>query len=180
MIKVQEKPAYISREEKNGITQDLVNKLFDYRDGFLYRKIAPNSKTKVGEKAGWLHSSINRHSIGINDKYYLSSRIIFIYHNGYLPQIVDHKDRNTLNDKIENLRAATRIENNRNSTSRKNSTSQYLGVSLNGKRWIAIITYDGKTREIGRFDTEIEAALAYNREAEIHFKEFANFNIIKP
>jgi hypothetical protein len=43
--------------------------------------------------------------------------------------------------------------------------SGFYGVSANGHRWIARITYGGKTHQLGYFDTKQEAALAYNREA---------------
>lgn len=175
-----EKPAYISREEKNGVTQELVKTLFNYKDGFFYRKIRTGTSTKLGEKAGYFHKTINRFGVSVNGNYYLNSRIVFLWHHGWLPELVDHKDRNTLNDKIENLRAATRIENNRNSTSRKNTTSQYLGVHKRYSKWYALISYGGKTYQIGKFETEKEAALAYNEQAKIHFGDFANLNIIKP
>lgn len=106
-------------------------------------------------------------------------------------EIIDHKDMNGLNNqKSSNLRKATHGQNNANRKSKPGSTSKYLGVSYckiyqikKGKRytywkWIAQISINNKNKRIGRFNTEIEAALAYNKKAiEIH-GEFANLNII--
>lgn len=104
--------------------------------------------------------------------------MIFLWNHGYLPKIVDHIDHNTLNDKIENLREASSSENNKNRMSRKNSTSQYLGVHWEGKKWRVQIMVNKKLKHIGCFLTEIEAALAYNKAAVMYHKEFANLNII--
>lgn len=140
-----------------------------------------NSRKNAGEKAGHFNNAIKhpRHVVMINFKNYGASRIIFLWHHGYLPINVDHKDRDTTNDRIENLRPATRGENQRNRTSSKNSRSKYLGVVCDrNKYWLCRICINGKTKHIGCFKTEEEAALAYNEMAKIHHGEFANLNVI--
>ncbi len=92
----------------------------------------------------------------------------------------DHRDHNGLNNQRKNLRSATHSQNIKNTCSRKNSTSKFLGVHWEKERnkWKAEITSNRKTKRIGRFDREIDAAVAYNKAAiEIH-GEFANLNII--
>lgn len=163
------------------LTQDLVKQLFNYKDGFLYWKVSPNWSIKIGSKAGYVNKlkGCSRNKVEINGKGYLSSRIIFLYHHGYLPKFVDHRDRDSLNDKIENLRAASRAENNKNVTSHKNTTSKYLGVSLIDKKyWRATIMINRRQKYLGRHKTEENAALAYNKAAELYHGEFANLNII--
>jgi hypothetical protein len=93
---------------------------------------------------------------------------------------VDHKDHNGLNNQKNNLRIATIYQNNQNSTSRKNSTSKYLGVAFfkATKKWHSQISINKKLKHIGFFTTEIEAALAYNKVASENFKEYANLNKI--
>jgi hypothetical protein len=94
--------------------------------------------------------------------------------------LVDHINHNPLDNRKCNLRIATRLENNRNSTSRKNSSSKYLGVSWSNhnKRWMAYIRIKGKTIHLGGFKIEEDAALAYNQAAVEYFREYANLNKI--
>jgi hypothetical protein len=163
------------------LTQELIKGLFVYReDGNLIRKTKVVNGP-IGAVVGSLTSSTGRSTVSINNKAYLIHRLIFLYHHGYLPKVVDHKDRNPLNNRIENLRAATTAENVRNRKSNVSARSKYLGVGLHkhSNRWRAQITLDYKVTHIGYYGTEIEAALAYNKAARLHHKEFANLNIIE-
>lgn len=166
------------------ITQELVRELFDYRDGNFIWKVSPCQTPMLGKVAGTIRPIKNKKvvSIGIKGKPYFAHRLIFIWHHGYLPVEVDHEDRNTLNNKIENLRAATRSENVRNRGSYKNALSKYIGVTKgkNKAKWMAAGSINGKRKHLGVFDTEEEAALAYNNFAVKYYKEFACLNIIHP
>lgn len=95
-------------------------------------------------------------------------------------RFVDHADGNRTNNKIENLRLCTNSQNLQNCKSHKNSTSKYKGVSWveDRKKWVAQICKNYKQRSLGRFNTEIAAAEAYNREAKSLFGEFARLNEI--
>lgn len=181
---IQEKATEISREERNGITQELVRRLFDYKDGHLYWKVKITNSTKIGAMAGHLHKRPikgDRYMMKINYIQFATARIIFLWHYGYCPEMVDHKNRIKTDDRIENLRAATRSENARNRSSMRGASSKYLGVYVkNEPSWIATINIDGKQHHLGSFKTEESAALAYNEMAKIHYGEFANLNIIEP
>lgn len=89
---------------------------------------------------------------------------------------VDHIDHDGLNNQRSNLRITSFSGNARNTSSRKNSTSKYLGVCVYKKYIIATIFYNGRKHHIGHFKTEEDAAHAYDREALNHFGEFANLN----
>jgi len=162
------------------ITQDYLKANFIYADGNLYRIGYGSSRSGKGAKIGSLRKVFNhqRNVTKITNKSFFVYRLIFLYHHGFLPKIVDHIDRNPLNDKIENLRAATVSQNAKNVKSRDNSSSQYLGVSLDRKYWKASINIDGKNQHIGNFKTEKEAAIAYNYLAKLNHGEFANLNVI--
>lgn len=180
MTNITEKPVYVSREEKNGITKELLNELFDYKDGILYWKIARSNAAKIGNKASKNYKGTDYYKVSISKLSYRNSRLIFFLFNNYFPEQVDHIDRSRLNDRIDNLRAATREENCRNCSPSKNKLSQYLGVFFKeGKYWTAAINVNRKQIHLGHFQTEELAALAYNRAAVKHFGEFANLNIIK-
>lgn len=168
------------------LTQELVKELFDYKDGCLYWKKLPiKNQVKIGDKAGYL-KDFGYYRIFISNKEYVLSRIIFLWHHGYIPTHVDHIDRNRSNNRIENLREATPSQNSCNRTSAKNSTSKYLGVGLYNKNtksrpplWLACIKNNKQPQiKIGVFESEEQAALEYNRYAVFYHGEFASLNII--
>lgn len=166
------------------LTKEYLRSIFDYEEtGHLRWKVKKGKRTDlIGKIAGCISlvRSDLRRVVVLNGKGIFNAQLIFIYHKGYLPECIDHKDRNALNDKIDNLRAATKAQNNRNKSSAKNSTSKYLGVykrNDNGK-WRSEIRINKKRISIGTFTSEIDAAKAYNNLAIIHYGEFANLNII--
>ena len=69
--------------------------------------------------------------IYFNSKVYLVHRLVFYYHHGYFPKVVDHIDGNVLNNKIENLQGCTQVENIAKARKFKNNTSGFTGVCYN-------------------------------------------------
>ena len=94
--------------------------------------------------------------------------------------LVDHIDRNPLNNHASNLRWCSSAENNRNKTKQTNTSSSFKGVSWDKsyEKWRAKIRINGTQTHLGRFNDEIHAALAYNHAAITHFGEFVNLNKI--
>jgi len=93
-------------------------------------------------------------------------------------QCIDHKNRNKLDNRKQNLRFCTQTQNNANSGPRKRNKSGYKGVSFceRDRKWVAQIC-DKKSRIfLGNHTTARQAALAYNLAAERLFGEFAVFN----
>ena len=93
--------------------------------------------------------------------------------------IVDHINGNPLDNRRDNLRICTPKENNRNMPKSKDPASSiYKGVSLvkNTGRWYASIKCDGKSYNLGCYDTEFEAAQIYDKKATELFGEFAKTN----
>lgn len=94
--------------------------------------------------------------------------------------LVDHRDGDGLNNRRYNLRPATNQENSFNSQGyRKQTTSKYKGVSWDKhkKKWGAYIRINGKVKNLGRFDNEIEAAKVYDQAAREHYGDFAYLNL---
>lgn len=92
--------------------------------------------------------------------------------------LVDHIDGNGLNNQRGNLRTASGTQNNGNRIKLKGTSSQYKGVSWSKskKKWVAAIKCDGKTKFLGYFADEDEAARKYDVEALKVFGEFARPN----
>lgn len=89
--------------------------------------------------------------------------------------VVDHINRNQLDNRRENLRICTQQKNMFNQSKRCTNTSGVIGVSFDKERnkWAAQIMINGKNKHLGRYDTLEEAADA-RRQAEIeYFGEFA-------
>jgi hypothetical protein len=91
--------------------------------------------------------------------------------------VVDHINRDKLDNRKSNLRIATLQQNSMNRRKHNpNSLSKYKGVAKDKNKWVAQIIKDGKRKEIGRYETQEEAAIAYNQSAIEVFGEFAWLN----
>lgn len=90
---------------------------------------------------------------------------------------IDHKDGNPMNCKRDNLREATRSQNQANRKLQCNNTTGFKGVTkFKGRnKWFSKITVDGKHIHLGSFDTPEDAHAAYCKAATKHFGEFARF-----
>lgn len=95
----------------------------------------------------------------------------------------DHINGDGLDNRRENLRTATASQNRANMGKPRRPdgsmhSSAYKGVSWDRSRgrWQSKVSIGGRSRNLGRYDDEIEAARAYDRAAEAHWGEFAQLN----
>jgi len=109
-------------------------------------------------------------------------RVIAIKH-GIVPDdpkvLVDHEDRNKLNNQASNLRPANRSQNGANRPKPDTGAlGSYKGVSydLAKERYRAVIRVNYKLIHLGWFRNARDAALAYNEAAADYFGEFALLN----
>ena len=138
---------------------------FDYLNQFKWHVVQCKSKFYAARKVN--SKNITMHRFMTNAK---------------KGQIVDHKDRDGLNNQRFNLRFCTKRQNSFNSA--PSGYRRYKGVSLikakpkryKYDRWVARIKTSKKAKSLGVYKTPEEAALAYNKAAKEHYGKFAFLN----
>lgn len=130
-----------------------------------------NSKY-AGREAGTL--SHGYRMINLNGSFSRAHRIIYFIEHGVFPKNIDHINGNKLDNRIVNLRPATRSQNMMNRPKQKNNLSGMKGVSLRRGLWRARITVQRKEHFLGWFKTKEEAFEAYQKAAGEYHGEFAN------
>jgi len=90
----------------------------------------------------------------------------------------DHRNHDGLDNQRENLRDATVGQNTANQLPQEGTSSAFKGVSWDrvNRRWLVHVTWDHRQHHVGRFDSEEEAARAYDAAAIGLFGEFAYLN----
>lgn len=134
------------------ITQERLKELFEYEEatGRLrriknLRELSGGGKGAVGtypshvNNTGYLQVRIDR-------KPYLVHRLVYLYHTGELPELLDHINMDKLDNRITNLREANKSQNAQNSKKRIDNTSGTKGVSYNitNKAWQVQILANSK------------------------------------
>lgn len=141
---------------------------FYWLNQWRWHSIAIKGKSYV------FRSRKNNH-LGLSSRAYLH-RIVMRTEDPNL--VVDHIDGNPFNNQKCNLRVCTKLENGKNVTSHKGSSSKFLGVSWDKqrKKWSAQLTHKGKVVYSQRFESEEDAARAYDSKARVFHGTFANLN----
>lgn len=111
-------------------------------------------------------------SICINGKRYLGHRLAWYLHYGEWPnKNLDHDDNDRSNNRITNLRLATKSQNQCNRKAKGYSFHKSSG------RYQARICVNGKEDYLGWFKTKEEAREAYEKALPHYHKEFANYKM---
>lgn len=157
------------------ITQKLLQDRFDYKNGHLIYKInTKRGQQKIGDIAG---STNNKGyiQISIDSKIYKAHRLIYIYHKGDIPDgmQIDHINGIKNDNRLENLRIATPLQNRYNVPKLKTNTSGFKGVTKHRKKWKAQININGKNKHLCLCDTRELASEAYKQAADKLHGEFA-------
>lgn len=152
------------------ITQKQLHELFDYRDGHLYWKHDMcRGRIKAGERAGCQGGRYWK--IKLFQKCYYAHRLVWLWHYLNVPELIDHKNQNGLDNRIENLRPASKQQNAVNTY---NSASTTYGTYFNHEtsKYVAQIRLGGPVLYLGSFTTLLEAKEMYNMTAREWFGDF--------
>jgi hypothetical protein len=114
----------------------------------------------------------------IDGRRFLAHRVIWAMHTGAWPvEHIDHVNLNRSDNRICNLREASRSQNMCNTRIKDKNSSGFKGVSWDrrAKKWRARIFIQNKEMHLGLYVNIDDAVQAYRASAlEIH-KEFARF-----
>lgn len=154
------------------LTQSKLKELFDYQeDGNLIWKVTNSNRAVAGNVAGSLDSKgyMRTRVDGIE---YRIHRLIFAWHRNEWPTIVDHIDRNRVNNRIHNLRELNQSNNHINSEHVRSSTG-IRGVTICKKtgKYQSRIMKKYKSIWLGFHLTLEEAAAAYQKAREELFPD---------
>jgi hypothetical protein len=137
------------------VTCEKVRELFNYdaKKGLLTWRVN-RQRVSAGQEAGALTKS-GHVRVKVDGKSYLAHRLVWLHWYGEEPPaLIDHRDGDPANNRVDNLRAATKAQNGQN--------RKALGVSLHRatNKWRAYITHAGKTKHLGVFETKAKALCA--------------------
>lgn len=139
--------------------QDMLHKLFRYREDGQLIWIKKKTGAKFNKPAGAMHRNGYK-VITIDGKQYPAHRLIWAYHHGYLPECeIDHINREKDDNRIENLRMVSTSCNQRNTGNWSTCTTGVKGVVKGYKGFRAHVRLMNKTFNLGDFDDFDEAVL---------------------
>lgn len=159
------------------ITQQELNELLEYNKetGEFTWKKDRSRLAKKGQRAG-CDDGTGYWTINIKGKPWKAHRLVFILHTGSYPNCIDHINGNKADNRWENLRPATRGQNNQNQSMRSDNTSGFKGVYYlkRNKKWAAQVTVDGEQKYLGLYPSEFEAGEVAMKARQYHHGEYAN------
>lgn len=148
-----------------------VRQIFGYDENGLYR-------LKNGKRS-FLANSKGYRGFKIDRVMYLEHRLVWMFHFEFAPDTLDHINGNPADNRVENLRPATRSQNMYNRHKSVNNTSGVKGVYFEGRtgKWVARLRCNKKKIHVGRFKTVEDAALAMQFARTDAHGTFANFGV---
>ena len=144
---------------------------------FVWIKRMGAIRSRLGQVAGSHDSTTNRRRIIVDGSRQWAYRIAWAISTGKWPtNEIDHINGNSMDDRLSNLREATRTQNARNRAPEQSLKGVTRTRDRSTKPWKAQISINGSNRHLGIFDTPEEAHRAYRIAATAAFGEFARFD----
>lgn len=161
------------------ITQEILKHVLDYSEetGVFKWKTRISNRIQIGDIAGNLDKD-GYIQIRIHGVIYRAHRLVWLYLYGRWPKDqIDHINMIRKDNRISNLREASRTQNFMNKTKLKNNTSGFKGVFWNTQKnkWSAKIIVNKKQIHLGSFLNSEDASAAYKIAAIKYHGEFANY-----
>jgi len=164
---------------RDTLTMERLRDLLDYNpDTGIFTWRVRRGSSVAGTEAGCVVKygpNLCYKQVQVDKSLQLAHRLAWFYVFGEWPEFIDHANGNGLDNRIANLRPATKQLNSANRGLPANNTSGYKGVVWfkRKQKWMARIKVNGKGIHLGYFTDKEEAALAYIKAAEQHFGDFA-------
>jgi len=162
---------------KESITQAELKELLDYdpETGIFTWKVCRGGK-QIGRVAGYMHNSGYRYT-EIDHQHYALHRLAWLYVHGKYPNDsleIDHINGVRDDNRIANLRLATRAQQMQNKAVYSNSTTKLPGITFHkaSGKYAARLNVNGKQIWLGLFDT-VEAAWEARQKAKAEHHGFA-------
>lgn len=144
---------------------------YDSETGDFTWRVTMGPKARAGMRAGRPLSK-DYWRVCVDQQDYSAHRLAWFYVHGTWPvQEVDHINRIKNDNRIANLREATRAENHQNRDLLSSNKSGFAGVHLHSRslKWRAVISVGGKKVRLGEFPTKELAGAAYaSAKAKLH------------
>lgn len=147
---------------RNAISVDRLRELLHYEPetGIFTWRVDRYRKKTAGQVAGNFRCD-GYIGICIEGVIYLAHRLAWLYVKGFWPvDQIDHKDRDRINNRFDNLRESSNKQNNENRILQANTASGIMGVSWmpKSKKWQVGIKHNGVRKHLGCFDSLLDAA----------------------
>jgi hypothetical protein len=162
---------------KQRLTIERLKELLTYNPEtgvFVWNKNGKGRYMRAGAVAGSKHCAgyVQIHHGGNS---YLAHRLAWFWVHGEWPSEIDHANGDRTDNRLENLRLCSRVENTWNMKTPKTNKSGFKGVSFfkPRKKWRATIKIDGKAKTLGYFNDPALAHQAYVDAITKHRGEFA-------
>lgn len=153
-----------------GMTPDQLREAVDYNPEtgeFTWRRRPDRSVQwngrHAGKQTGWRDHN-GYIIVNINDRHWRAHRLAWLYMMGEWPEHdIDHINGDPQDNRLVNLRAATRSQNSGNGRKHKDNTSGFKGAYWNARRhmWLAQIMVARRVYNLGYYTSAEAAHAAY-------------------